>query len=193
MGLLANDLVAVRLRSAGWTPADGGWWSSAAFAQALRTDPQRRARVTAIDRRAAEAAYRRLAGAALPNEDTLRGYFSDDTVLASGAPLRLGTGADVHRVLFAGAPHDDDMARPRAHLQLADVSDRARPGLVGTGRLRADDTNLRWDLRRVGGAAWCIDITSDPAGSDAARWMLRGLTAVARRYGLIPAMIYRLA
>lgn len=194
--VLADDLSAVRLRSAAWTPADGRWWSSAAFARAIRTDRQLRARVTAIDRPTAETTYRRLSGAALPNEEALRGHFYDDAPLASGKPLRLGIGSAVHRVLFAGEPDGDGVDRLRARLRLAEVpaAGGAPPGVIGTGRLRVNDTNLRWELRRVGGgAAWSIDVTSEPTGSEALRWMLRQLTDVARYHGLIPTTFDRLS
>jgi hypothetical protein len=194
--VLADDLSAVRLRSAGWTPPRAGWWSSADFARAVRVDRRLRARLRAVDRPAAEATYRRLSGAALPDEEALRAYFSDDIPLASGEPLRLGGGREVHRVLFAGEPDGDVLDRLCARLRLADVAtaDGVRPGVLGTGRLRVGDTVLCWDLRRVGGgAAWSIDVTSEPAGGDALRGMLRRLTDVARHHGLVPTMVDRLS
>ncbi|MCW3815072.1 hypothetical protein ONA91_11455 [Micromonospora sp. DR5-3] len=191
--VLADDLSAARLRSAGWTPADGGWWSSAAYARAVRTDPRLRARLAAVDRATAEATYRRLGGGNLPDEDELRDRFRDDVPLATGAPLRLSAGPDVHRILFAGELDDRRLARLGALLRLDDP-DGARPGVVGTGRLRVNDTNVRWDLRRVGGGiAWCLDVTAEPAGGDGLPWVLRQLIGVARGHGLIPATIERLA
>ncbi|MFU8874543.1 hypothetical protein [Micromonospora sp. SL4-19] len=194
--VLADDLSAARLRSAGWTPADGGWWSSATFARAIRSDRHVRARLTAVDRLDAETTYRGLGGGTLPDEETLRGHFHDDAELASGAPLRLGTGPDVHRVLFAGELDSRQTAHLCALLRLDDAPgpEGTRPGVVGSGRLRVDETNFRWDLRRVGGdIAWCIDVTSEPAGGDALRWLLRQFVGVARRHGLVPATIDRLS
>lgn len=193
--VLADDLSAARLRSAGWTPADGGWWSSAAYARAVRTDPRLRARLAAVDRATAAAAYHRLGGGDLSGEEELRGHFRDDVPLASGAPLRLGAGPDLHRILFAGDLDQRRMTGLRALLRLADPGspDGARPGVIGTGQLRVNDTNVRWDLRRVGGLAWCIDVTSEPASGDALRWVLRQLVGVARSHGLVPATIERLS
>ncbi|MER7418461.1 hypothetical protein ABT346_17045 [Micromonospora peucetia] len=193
--VLDDDLSAVRLRSACWTSADAGWWSSAAFVRAARTDPRLRSRLTAVNRPGAEAAYGRLGGGALPDEDTLRRHFSDDVPLAAGTPLRLGAGPAVHRVLFAGEPDGDAIARLSALLRLgaAPGADVTQPGVVGTGRLRVNDTNHLWHLRRVGGVAWSIDVTSDPAGGDGLRWVLRQITDVARCHGLVPATIERLS
>ncbi|MFJ8582207.1 hypothetical protein [Micromonospora sp. NPDC093277] len=192
--VLADDLSAPLLRSAGWTPAAGGWWSSAAFARSVRADRRLRARLTAVDRATAAATYHRLGGGTLPAEEALRDQFHDDLPLSSGAPLRLGTGPDVHRVLFAGELDDGRLAGLSAALRLAEgpSTTGARPGVVGTGRLRVDDTNLRWDLRRVGGA-WCIDVMSEPAAGDALRRMLRRLTGLARGQGLVPATVDRLS
>ncbi|MEU3454761.1 hypothetical protein ABZ671_14320 [Micromonospora sp. NPDC006766] len=192
--VLADDLSAIRLRTAGWTPADGGWWSSAAFARAIRTDRQLRARLKAVDRAAAAVTYGRLGGGALPDEEALRGHFHDDVPLSSGAPLRLGTGADVHRILFAGELDDRQLARLSTLLRLGDVPAPTgrQPGVVGTGRLRVNDTNFRWNLRHVGGA-WCLDVTSQPAAGDALRWVLRQLTGAARGHGLVPATVDRLS
>ncbi|MGK5518223.1 hypothetical protein ACSNN9_02590 [Micromonospora sp. URMC 107] len=193
--VLDDDLSAVRLRGACWTAADAGWWSSAAFVRAVRTDRRLRSRLTAVNRPGAEAAYGRLGGGTLPDEDTLRRHFSDDVPLAAGAPLRLGTGPAVHRVLFAGEPDGDAIARLSALLRLgaAPGTDVTEPGVVGTGRLRVNDTNHLWRLRRVGGVAWSIDVTSDPAGGEGLRWVLRQLTDVARGHGLVPTTIERLS
>jgi len=192
--VLADDLSATLLRSAGWTPADGGWWSSAAYAQAVRADRRLRARLAAVDRAAAEATYQRLGGGTLPGEAALRDRFREDLPLSSGAPLRLGAGPDVHRVLFAGELDDRRLAELGALLRLDDAPSAtgARPGVVGTGRLRVDGTNLRWDLRRVGGA-WCVDVTSEPVAADPLRRLLRRLTDLARGQGLLPATIDRLS
>ncbi|MER7333873.1 MULTISPECIES: hypothetical protein [unclassified Micromonospora] len=192
--VLGDDLSAVRLRSACWT-ADAGWRSSATFVRTVRTDPRLRSRLAAVNRPGAEAAYGRLGGGALPDEDALRRQFSDDVPLGAGTPLRLGAGPAVHRVLFAGEPDGDAIARLSALLRLGAASgpDVSDPGVVGTGRLRVNDTNHVWQLRRVGGVAWSIDVTSDPAGGDGLRWVLRQVTDVARWHGLVPATIERLS
>ncbi|SCL56171.1 hypothetical protein GA0070604_3359 [Micromonospora eburnea] len=192
--VLADDLSATLLRSAGWTPADGGWWSSAAFARSVRADRGLRARLAAVDRATAAATYRRLGGGTLPGEEALRDRFHDDLPLSCGAPLRLGAGPDVHRVLFAGELDDRRMARLITALRLDDATSAtgARPGVVGTGRLRVDGTHLHWDLRRVGGA-WCLDVMSEPVPGDVLRRLLRRLTSLARGQGLVPATIDRLS
>ncbi|SCE99925.1 hypothetical protein [Micromonospora mirobrigensis] len=192
--VLADDLSAARLRSAGWTPADGGWWSSAAFARAVRTDARLRDRLAAVDRSAAAALHERLGGGPLPDEAALRHRFREDVPLGSGAPLRLKPGPVVHRVLFAGNPDERRLDRLGAVLRMNTRSDRGEPGVRGTGRLRVNDTNVRWQLRRVGGdVAWCIDVTAEPADPHSLRWMLRQLVDVARRHGLVPATVDRLA
>lgn len=183
---LADDLSATRLRTAGWTPADGGWWSSAAFARAVRADPDVRARLRAVTRVDAAETYRRLGGGALPDEETLRGHFRDDVPLAGAAPLRLGVGPAVHRVLFAGGLDVARLAALRAALRLDGSTDH---GVVGTGRLSVDGTAFRWDLRRAGGVAWCLDVTADPLDRQALRPLLGRLTDVVRRHGLIPATV----
>ncbi|MFI2713577.1 hypothetical protein ACH495_25980 [Micromonospora sp. NPDC018662] len=189
--VLADDLSATRLRTAGWTRADGGWWSSAAFAHAVRADPDVRARLRAVGRADAEEAYLRSGGGALPDEDVLRCHFRDDVPLATVAPLRLGDGPPVWRVLFAGELDDGRLAALRTALRLDAGTGH---GLAGTGRLRVDGTMFRWDLRRVGGGvAWCLDVTAEPAHRDALRPLLRRLTDVVRRHGLVPATIERFA
>jgi hypothetical protein len=191
--VLTGDLCAERLRSASWSPEHGGWRSSAAFARELRTDPALRARVAAVSRRSAEAAHEQLGGGPLPGEDILRGHFRDDLPLSSAAPLRLSAAPAVHRVLFAGELSGEQLASVRALLRLGDPPAGEQPGVAGSGRLRVNDTNFHWDLRRVGGAAaWCVDVRSEPADAASLRWVLRQLTDVARSHGLLPAAIDRL-
>ncbi|MEV0155150.1 hypothetical protein AB0H57_15595 [Micromonospora sp. NPDC050686] len=195
--VLTDDLRADRLRGAGWTPADGGWWSSAGFARAIRADPRVRARLTATDRATARETYRRLGGGTLPDEPALRGRFHDDLPLAAAAPpLSLNGGPPVHRVLFAGDLDDRQAARLGGLLRMnrAAGPDGADPGVVSTGRLRVNDSTFGWQLRRVaGGLAWCIDVTSEPGDQEALRWLLRQLVGVARGHGLVPATIDRLS
>ncbi|MFI5836130.1 hypothetical protein ACIA5A_20900 [Micromonospora sp. NPDC051300] len=180
---LADDLSATRLRTAGWTPADGGWWSSAAFARAVRADPDVRARVRAVSRAGAAEAYRRLGGGALPDDDALRDRFRDDVSLAGAAPLRLDVGPPVHRVLFAGGLDAERLAAVRSALRLDGRTDQ------GVGRLRVDGTTFRWELRHAGGVAWCLDVTAEPLDRDVLRSLLRRLTGVVRGHGLVPATV----
>ncbi|MDG4801314.1 hypothetical protein [Micromonospora sp. WMMD980] len=180
---LADDLSATRLRTAGWTPAHGGWWSSAAFARAVRTDPDVRARVRAVSRTEAAETYRRLGGGALPDDDALRDRFGDDVSLAGAAPLRLDVGPPVHRVLFAGGLDTARLGQLRAALRLDGTTEH------GAGRLRVDGTALRWELRHAGGVAWCLDVTAEPLDRDALRPLLRRLTGVVRGHGLVPATV----
>ncbi|GAB3986465.1 hypothetical protein [Plantactinospora veratri] len=68
-------------------------------------------------------------------------------------------------------------------------------GVVGTARRRVGADAFTWELRRIGaGAAWCLDLTADLAGSrdDAVGPLLRELTTAARIAGLIPVTIERL-
>ncbi|PGH45273.1 hypothetical protein COO58_13190 [Micromonospora sp. WMMA1996] len=189
---LADDLSATRLRSAGWTPSDGGWWSSRAFARALRARPDVRARVRAVTRTAAEDTYARLGGGALPDEDTLRDRFRDDLTLAVAEPLRLGAGPAVHRVLFAGDLDAGRLAALVASLPADGVADAgpAGPGVVATGRT---PDAARWEVRRVGGGvAWCVDVTAERGSGAHLRTLLGAVTTVGRRHGLIPTTIERL-
>jgi hypothetical protein len=199
--VLADDHTAVGLRSTGWAPADRRWWSSAEFSRAMRADPALRARVTAASRADVEIAYRRLGGGDLPDEPTLRGYFRDYEPLAASAPLLLGAGPvpdgyrekRLYRVLFAGELTPERLADLRAawHMETA-LSDR----VAGTAHLPVGDDLFSWELRRVGpGVAWSLDLTaylaSDGEGGLGA--LLRELTAIMRRHGMIPVTVERFA
>jgi hypothetical protein len=201
--VLADDHTAIGLDSAGWTAADGDWWSSAAFSREMRREPELRRRVVAVPRRDAEVVYRRLGGGELPGEAALRSRFHDREPLGD-PPLLLNSpevpdgfhDKRLYRVLFAG-----DLGRDRlTHLQaiwrmtLCDDFADPRTRVVGTASLSVADDLFGWDLRRIGpGVAWSLDLTACLAGrsDDAVRPLLRELTTVMRHEGLIPATIER--
>ncbi len=208
--VLAGDGTATGLDSAGWSAAGfdgvgwsaggGGWWSSAACARALRTDAGLRGRAVAVLRGEAEGAYRRLAGAELPDEATLRTFFRDRLPLAGSPPLVLTPPQPcdgfhevrVYRVLFAGDLGQDSLPRLRKVWGMALADPRER--VVGTAGSRVADDSFTWEVRRIGpGTAWCLDVTARLGGrSDAAvRPLLRELVAVMRAEGLIPVTIER--
>jgi hypothetical protein len=202
--VLGEDSGAVGLNSAGWTAADGRWWSSTAFSRAMRADADLRARVAAVSRHEGEIVYRRLGGGELPDEETLRSYLEHDESFAASAPLRLSPRrvADgfhdtrVYRILFANDLGQDGLANLRAVWQMAvaDVVAGAQARVVGTAHLRIADDVFTWDLRRIGpSVAWCLDLTANLAGScaDAIGPLLRWLTTVMRQQGLIPVTIER--
>lgn len=197
--VLTGDHRALGLNSAGWTAADGRWWSSAAFARAMREEPEVRVRVTAVGRREAEDVYRRLGGGELPGEAALRAHFSDFLALPDSAPLRLGSpqapegflDQRVYRVLFTGEP---DLDRLDEVVTPAEGHRDPRTRIVGTGRLRAGQDMFAWDLRRVGpGIACSLDLTASlgtPSGQ-AVGPLLRTLTTALRHAGLIPVTVER--
>lgn len=190
------------LRTAGWTAADGHWWSSAAVSRGMRTDPELRERVTPVDRGVAEAVHRRLGAGRLPAEPVLRTHFRDHEVFAAAAPLRLGP-ADppagcherrIYRVLFAKDLPDDRLADLAARWgRLAgDAGARGMPA----GRLRTGADRFSWQLRRVGRTiAWSLDLTVLLATADdgAVGPLLRELTSAVRGHGLIPVTTERFA
>ncbi|MDO3701778.1 hypothetical protein Q3W71_08805 [Micromonospora sp. C28SCA-DRY-2] len=190
------DHSTVGLDSAGWTAAAGRWWSSAAFSQRMRADPELRARVTPVRRDTAAAVHHRLAGAPLPAEAVLRTRFRDRQPFATAAPLRLGpAGAPdgcherrVYRVLFA-----KDLPADR----LADLATRWGPdGCRPAGRQRIGADRFSWQLRRVGrDIAWGLDLTVLLATADdtAVGPVLRELTTAVREQGLIPVTTERFA
>ncbi|WP_327108241.1 hypothetical protein [Nonomuraea glycinis] len=198
--VLAGDGTATGLDSAGWRAAGGGWWSSAAYARELRTDAGLRGRVVAVRRREAESVYRRLSGAELPDEATLRTFFHDRLPLAGSPPLVLTPPQPpdgfhevrVYRVLFAGDLGQDSLPRLREVWRMALADPRER--VVGTAESRVAGDWFTWDVRRIGpGTAWCLDLTAR-LGSEsdtAVRPLLRELTVVMRAEGLIPVTIER--
>jgi hypothetical protein len=176
--VLADDYSAVGLNSTGWTPAEGRWWSSAAFSRDVRADRRLRARLVAASRDEARLAYRRLGGGELPDEAALRGHFRDYQSLTASAPLRLGPDrapdgyADkrVYRVLFANDLDPDQLADLQAIWQLVPAGERAGSWVVGTARLPVADNLFTWDVRRIGaGVAWCLDLTACLGGGPGRR------------------------
>ncbi|RZU76419.1 hypothetical protein EV384_5075 [Micromonospora kangleipakensis] len=198
--------VTVGLHNAGWTPADGRWWSSASFSRGMRTDPELSGRVTPVGRGAAEAAYRRLGGGRLPAEAVLRSYFRDYEPFAVAPPLRLGP-ADapdgfhekrVYRVLFAKDLRADQLANLTAVWRTPADGELADPAAWGfpAGRLRVGGDLFAWNLRRIDrNLAWCLDLTASLAtdADDAVGPVLHELTSVLRQQGLIPVTTERFA
>jgi hypothetical protein len=204
--VLAEDHSAVGLDSAGWTPADGRWWSSAEFSRGMRADPGLRARVAPVNRGDAQAAYRRLGGGGLPDEPALRAQFRDRAPLADVAALRLDSapvpdGFDerrVYRTLFARQLTVGGLARLRALWRMEPAGDLADPGarVIGTAGLRVSGDVFTWELRRIGAdVAWCLDLTACLAGGPghALGALLRELRAVMRQQGLVPVTVERFA
>ncbi|WP_204055851.1 hypothetical protein [Microbispora corallina] len=199
---LAGDFTTTALNGAGWTAADGEWWSSAAFGREMRRDPRLRSRVVAARRQEAEAAYRRLGGGDLPDETGLRARFRDPQPLPVAPPLRFGP-ADVpegyhdrrvYRLLFAGEPDDGCPGRLRGLWGMTPPDDRADPGVAGRAGRRTARDAFTWDLRRIGpGVAWSLDLTAClGTSSDAALGpLLRELTTTMRHEGLIPVTVER--
>lgn len=202
--VLAEDCSAACLNSAGWTPRDRRWWSSSAVSRGIRVDANLRHRVVGISRHDVEMIYRQLGGGELPDEETLRSYFHDGEPLSTAAPLRLGPGqvaagfqdTRVYRILFANELGKDELADLQATWRMTITGDFADPQarVIGTAHLRVRDDAFTWDLRRIGtGAAWCLDLTANLASScaDAIGPLLRELTTVMRKQGLIPVTIER--
>ncbi|WP_248963643.1 hypothetical protein [Sphaerisporangium perillae] len=202
--VFADDCTATGLNGAGWTAADGGWWSSAAFSRAMRADPRLRGRVVPVRRHDAEIVYRRLGGGELPGEPALRIHFRDRQPLTGSAPLLFGPpqvpegfhDMRVYRILFANELGEDRLARLLAVWKMAPADDFADPRarVAGTAHLRVGGDLFSWDLRRIGpGVAWCLDLTAclgGPSGK-AIGPLLRELTTVMRFEGLIPVTVER--
>ncbi|GGK73015.1 hypothetical protein Sme01_07400 [Sphaerisporangium melleum] len=204
--VLTRDHTAVGLDGAGWTVAEGTWWSSAALTRAIRADAALRARLAPVPRPEADAAYRRLSGAGLPGEAALRTHFRDRAGLPGSAPLRFDAplvpegfhDTRTYRVLFADDLGAHRLARLGEVWPLTLTPDAAEPRarLLATARRRIGPDVFGWDLRRIGsGAASCLDLTAHLAtASDAAVGpLLRELTTTVRLTGLIPVTIERLS
>jgi hypothetical protein len=177
------DFTAAALDSAVF---DGAWWSSAEFSRSLRTDARLSARVTPTSRAGAEAVYGELGGDLLPDDDALRTRFHDRSTFPDVAPLRLGSedARRVYRVLFARDLDERRLGQLCGALQLSPVDD---PRVAG----RATQPDLAmWELRRVGGVAWSVDVTfpGEVSGD-----LLRDLIATVRGHGLIPVTVERFA
>ncbi len=210
--VLSDDGTATGLNGAAWTrmdgaaggAPDGAWWSSAEFTRAMRADPELRGRVVAVSRHEAEAAYRRLGAGELPGEATLRTYFHDTLPFDGSAPLRLGPpdvpegfhDRRVYRILFAGDLSETGLANLSAGWRMRAADDDARGRVVGTAHITLAGDLFSWDLRRVGGMAWSVDLTAclgepSPRTGGVIRRLLRELTTAMRREGLIPVTIER--
>lgn len=201
--VFSGDHRTIGLDTAGWSGDDRTWWSSAAFGRAMREDPELRARVVAVGRTDAEAAYRRLGGGELPGEVTLRDRFRDTLALPDSAPLRLGPeggsggfhDSRTYRVLFAGDLRLSGLARLAPEVvTLAENADDPRTRIAGTGGLRTARDEFTWELRRIGpGVACCVDLTArlGTMSDDALRPLLRSLTTAIRHAGPIPVTIER--
>ncbi|XVQ83517.1 hypothetical protein ACQP2K_32495 [Microbispora siamensis] len=196
---LTGDFRTVGLDTAGWTAADGAWWSSAAFGRAMREDPGLRARARAVSRTEAEAAYRGLGGGELPGETRLRALFRDRRPLPDSPPLRLSPprvpdgfhDTRVYRVLFAGEPH---LSRLADVVTLAREAGDPRTRIIGMGELRTDPDVFTWEVRRIGpGVACCLDLTAHlgTASGQALGPLLRRLTTAMRHAGPIPVTVER--
>ncbi|TQS28951.1 hypothetical protein [Microbispora sp. KK1-11] len=196
---LTGDFRTVGLDTAGWTAADGVWWSSAAFGRAMREDPALRARARAVSRLDAEAAYRDLGGGELPGETRLRALFRDHQPLPDAPPLRLGPprvpdgfhDTRVYRLLFAGEPR---LPRLADVVTLAGEADDPRTRVIGSGELRTDPDVFTWQVRRIGpGVACCLDLTAHlgTASGQALGPLLRRLTTAMRHAGPVPVTVER--
>ncbi|MEN3534219.1 hypothetical protein AAH991_03815 [Microbispora sp. ZYX-F-249] len=196
---LADDFRTVGLNTAGWTAADGVWWSSAAFGRAMREDPGLRARARAVSRPEAEAAYRGLGGGELPGEAWLRARFHDYQPLPDAPPLRLNPPrapegfheTRVYRVLLAGEP---SLPRLAEVVTLAAEAGDPRTRVVGTGALRTASDVFTWDVRRIGpGAACSVDLTAHlgTTSGEALGSLLRRLTTAMRHAGAVPVTVER--
>ncbi|GGO20979.1 hypothetical protein [Microbispora bryophytorum] len=196
---LTEDFRTVGLDTAGWTAADGVWWSSAAFGRAMREDPGLRTRVRAVSRPEAESAYHDLGGGELPGETRLRALFHDHQPLPDSPPLRLSPprvddgfhDTRVYRVLFAGEPH---LSRLADVVTLAVEAGDPRTRVVGTGELRTASDVFTWDVRRIGpGAACSVDLTAHlgTTSDEPLRPLLRRLTTVMRYAGAVPVTVER--
>lgn len=176
--ILREDFTTAGLDSAGF---DGTWSSSAELSRGVRTEPGLRA--VPVGRAGAEAAYRELGGASLAPEDDLRTQFRDRTTFPASEPLRLSAddGRSVYRLLFA--KDLDSVEDLCAALRLSPADD---PRVAG----RAERPAAAWELRRVGGVAWAVDVSFPGAVSGS---LLRALRSTAREYGLIPVAVERFA
>ncbi|GIH10214.1 hypothetical protein Rhe02_82810 [Rhizocola hellebori] len=184
-----NDATTAGLHNAGWT-AQQGWWSSASFSRAVRTDPGLAARIVPAQRDDAEVVYRRHGGGPLPAETVLRQHFHDYLEFPATPPLVLGAaGVDqrrLYRVLFAKDLTAAGLANLRARWRCNTPPDERVLA-------RSGQDLFNWDLRRIGpGLAYCLDVTV--SGGDTAATVgpvLDELTAAVRQQGLIPVTTER--
>ncbi|MET7880245.1 hypothetical protein ABZS52_25375 [Micromonospora profundi] len=201
--LLAADYSSVGLVSVGWSRPEGRWYEASATSRRLRVDAALRKRVTPVARSAAEALYRKLCDADLPDEDVLRACFGAPPAQPH-LPLRLGDSAPrpgfretrVYRILCADELSPDGLAALSEAWEMPITGDLTDPEVrvLGTVYRQVSGDAFRWDLRRVAaGAAWGLDVTCDLRGDrdDAVGVLLRGLTMQMRHHGLIPVTVDR--
>lgn len=170
----APDHTTVGLTGLLWTGADPRWLGASSFSRALRSDPLLLARVTPTTRAGAADAYARLGGGHLPTE----WRFPDPEPFAVAPPLRLGP------------PHPPDGFHERRLYRVLFAKDP-----VSAVRWPEPRPGFTWELRRVGGVAWALDVTvllATPA-DDAVGPVLHDLTDAARCHGLIPVTTERFA
>ncbi|TDC86692.1 hypothetical protein E1292_47530 [Nonomuraea deserti] len=192
--VLCDDYTAAGIDTAAWRPAARAWAGAARLSRDLRSDAGLRARVTAVDRRAAAQAYARLGGGELPSEPQLRAR-SERQPLPGETPLDLGTstGARRYRILFAGELGADALASARTALRLEPTGD---PRVAGAAAADADGHGFSWELRRIGTSiAWCVDVTArlGAAPATALGALLHHHRQAIRALGLIPVTIERFA
>ncbi|WBB69978.1 hypothetical protein [Micromonospora sp. WMMD812] len=198
----AADGTTVGLRSAGWTPSEARWWSSAAYSRAMRSDPELRGRLVPVDRDGADAVHRRIGGGPLPGEPMLRTRFHDDQAFPTTTPLLFGSAAApdgcrerrVYRVLFAGDLPAERLAGLTARWQPAGGQHAADGSPTARRRVGAD--RYEWTVRRVGrGLAWSLDLTALLAtdADHSVGPLLHELTSVVRLCGLVPVTTERFA
>ncbi|WP_171055654.1 hypothetical protein, partial [Nonomuraea sp. KC401] len=168
------------------------------LSRALRSDAGLRARMTAVDRRAAAEAYTRVCGGELPSEPELRTR-SERQPLPGETPLDLGTlggssgGARRYRILFAGELDAGALASARTALRLEPSDD---PRVAGAASAGADGHGFSWELRRIGtGIAWCVDVTArlGPAPATALGTLLHHHRQAVRALGPVPVTVERFA
>lgn len=200
--VLRPDGTTSALDSAGWT-AGGAWWSAAAFSRGLRDDARLQARVTAVDRASAQAAYRLLGGGELLPEPELRRHFLDRLDLPVAPPLNLVPAQAtaerrIYRVLLAGDLPEPGLAALRSgwRMQPFDRADDAANRIAGRTRRTLDGQTVTWTLRRIGSAlAWAVDLATDrpdDTSAPALAALLCRLRTDARGQGLIPVTVERL-
>jgi hypothetical protein len=204
--VLVDDYSTAGRDSAGWTPVDGRWWSSAAFSRGIRLDPGLRDLAAPVSRDGAAEAFRQLGGGDLPDEPQLRACFQDRELAPAPAPLRLSAERApagfrerrIYSLVFAKALDLAGLEALWAGWRLTPVDDPADPQarVIGRARLTVADHVFSWDLRRLGpDLGWCVDVTAHLGpGPDAALGeLLRELRLAMRRQGLIPITVERFA
>ncbi|MEV0380407.1 hypothetical protein [Nonomuraea sp. NPDC050643] len=193
--VLCDDYTAAGIDGAEWRPDTRAWSASAELSRAIRADLALRGRVTPVGRQDACAAFARLGGGDLPEEDGLRFLFQERRSLPASAPLNLGSrsGARRYRILFAGELGADGLEKALKALRLEPTDD---PRVVGKASTSTGGHGFTWELRRIGaGIAWCVDVTarlgSGPVTALGA--LLHHHRQAIRDQGLIPVTVERFA